>query len=277
MKEIWVPLSGAISQQKKVDTIANNVANANTPGFKRDKITFSEYLTVLEKGNRDIDLPNKEWKPEDFYKSYGSENSFVKVNGSYTVHSQGDLVPTGSPLDLAIHGKGFFEVLTPNGVRYTRKGIFTLSNEGILITKEGYPILSKMDATDLDPKIPIEQQRPPQNRIIRVQSGKLNVTKNGNIFVNNNRAGELSLVEFKDQSSLKKEGHSMFINANLANIITDPSKSNIHQGFIEQSNVNIVGEMSELIKAHRNFESIQRVIKTYDNIAGKSSNELLKF
>ena len=64
MKDLWVPLSGAISQQRKIDTLANNIANANTPGFKKDHLSFKEHLTVLEKGHQDIDLPNKEFKPE---------------------------------------------------------------------------------------------------------------------------------------------------------------------------------------------------------------------
>ena len=83
MKELWVPLSGALAQQKRVETIANNVANANTPAFKRDQAVFKEHLTAYEKGT-DIDLPNKEWAPEDFYRSYGAEKANVKVDGTYT-------------------------------------------------------------------------------------------------------------------------------------------------------------------------------------------------
>ena len=93
MRELWVPLSGAIAQQKQVETIANNVANVNTPGFKRDQVVFKEYLAALEKGadQQGVDLPQKEWKPEDFYRSYNSEDSFVKVDGSFTNHEQGQL------------------------------------------------------------------------------------------------------------------------------------------------------------------------------------------
>lgn len=122
MKNIWVPLSGQIAQQQKVDTIANNIANANTAGFKKDSLTFKEYLVSLDKGSTDINLPNKEFSPDDFYRSEGAENAYVKVDGSYTNFEQGALKPSNNPLDIALNGKGFFEVLTPSGIRFTRKG-----------------------------------------------------------------------------------------------------------------------------------------------------------
>ena len=112
MKNIWVPLSGQIAQQRKVETIANNIANANTAGFKKDRLVFKEHLTALTKGSDDIDLPNKEWSPDDFYRSQGAENAYVKVDGSYTNFEQGDLKPTNNPLDMALFGKGFFSLIS---------------------------------------------------------------------------------------------------------------------------------------------------------------------
>jgi flagellar basal-body rod protein FlgF len=142
LKNIWVPLSGQIAQQRKVETIANNIANANTAGFKKDRLTFKEHLTALDKGLDDVDVPREDWSPNDFYKTQGSQNAHVKVDGSYTVHEQGQLNPTNNPLDFALHGKGFFEVLTPHGVRFTRKGNFAVSKEGELITDSGFKLLS---------------------------------------------------------------------------------------------------------------------------------------
>ena len=101
MKELWVPVSAAISQQQKVDTIANNVANANTPGFKKTDLTFREHLTVLKNGLDDSSLPNKTWSPEDFYATHGKESSFVTTDGSYTNFNQGQVIPTGNIYDLA--------------------------------------------------------------------------------------------------------------------------------------------------------------------------------
>lgn len=277
MKELWVPLSGAIAQQRKVETIANNVANANTPGFKKDQLVFKEYLTQFEKGhNQDIDLPHKEWKPEDFYRSYGAEHAKVKVDGSFTDFQQGQTSPTGNPLDIALKGKGFIEVLTPNGVRYTRKGNLSINPSGLLVTDGGDPILSKLDPA----LIAAGGELPsPNERTIQLpqSAGRLSINFQGELSNSNGKISDLSIVEFNDMHALKKEGNSFYINQDIKNISTSENKTAVYQGFIEQSNVNAIQEMSELIKANRNFESIQRVIKTYDTISGKGVNEIAKF
>ncbi len=273
-----MPLSGAIAQQKNVETIANNVANANTPGFKKDQVVFKEYLAALENSDKQgIDLPEKDWKPEDFYRSYNAEDSFVKVDGTYTIHEQGQLTPTGNFFDNALSGPGFLEVLTPNGVRYSRKGAFSISNDGKLVTDQGFQVLSK-DAPPIagaDGKVNLATN--PEARAITVGAGKFSVSLEGEVFSGGNKVADLALVEFTDVNALKKEGNSLFINPDQKNIKVGDLKTSIHQGFIEQSNVNAVTEMSNLINANRNFESIQRVIKTYDNMSAKAVNEISKF
>ncbi|MBP9681937.1 MAG: flagellar basal-body rod protein FlgF [Bacteriovorax sp.] len=277
MRELWVPLSGAIAQQRNVETIANNVANANTPGFKKDQVVFKEYLTALEKADAQIDLPQKEWKPEDFYRSYNAEDAFVKVDGTYTLHDQGQLSPTGNAFDSALNGAGFFEVLTPNGVRYTRKGNFSINNEGKLVTDQGFLLLSKEapPVAGADGKLVLST--PPESRAIGVGNSKFSINLEGEVFSGANKVADLALVEFIDAHALKKEGNSLFINPDQKNIKIGENKTSVHQGFVEQSNVNAVSEMSSLINANRNFESIQRVIKTYDTMSGKAVNEISKF
>lgn len=279
MRELWVPLSGAIAQQKNVETIANNVANANTPGFKKDQVVFKEYLAALEKPGVDqgIDLPNKEWKPEDFYRSYNAEDSFVKVDGTYTIHEQGQLTPTGNSFDNALNGPGFFEVLTPNGVRFSRKGAFSISNEGKLVTDQGFLVLSKGAPPLAGPDGSLNLVSTPESRAISVGGNKFSISLDGQVFSGNNKVAELALTEFTDIHALKKEGNSLFINPDQKNIKVGDLKTSVHQGFVEQSNVNAVSEMSNLINANRNFESIQRAIKTYDNMSGKAVNEISKF
>jgi flagellar basal-body rod protein FlgG len=274
-----VPLSGAIAQQRNVETIANNVANVNTPGFKRDQVVFKEYLAALEKGGdqQGVDLPQKEWKPEDFYRSYNAEDSFVKVDGSYTVHEQGQLAQTGNFFDNALSGPGFYEVLTPNGVRFSRNGAFSISNDGKLVTDQGFLVLSK-DAPPIataDGKLNLATS--PESRAINIGTGKFSVSLDGEVFNGQNKVGDLALTEFNDIHALRKEGNNLFINPDQKNIKVGESKTSVHQGFVEQSNVNAVGEMSNLINANRNFESIQRVIKTYDTMSGKAVNEISKF
>lgn len=268
MKELWVPLSGAIAQQRKVDTIANNVANANTPGFKKDQLTFREYITTLEKGYDNIDMPNKEWAPADFYRSYGAEHAQVKVDASYTNFEQGQLAPTGNSLDLGLRGEGFLEILTPNGVRFSRRGIMSLNNDGLLVNDSGFPVLSKPSTTGTDP----------QSRTIKIPPATKSVaiTLQGDIFADNENIAKLNVSEFKDINALRKEGNSLFINKDPNNIKQEVATS-VHQGFVEQSNVNSIQEMSDLIKAHRQFESIQNVIKAYDQVSQKGVNEISKF
>lgn len=275
MRELWVPISGAIAQQKKVETIANNVANANTAGFKRDQLVFKEYLTALDKGHDPIDLPNKEFAPRDFYHSYGAESAKVKVDGSYTDHSQGQLTPTGNHFDFGLHGNGFFEVLSPSGIRYTRQGNFTLDSQGRLVTSQGYPVLSKLT----DEQLASQEPPQPEERFITIGNHRPTINLQGEIFVAGNQVNDLSIVEFQDIHALKKQGQNLFINENLSNRIPNNEKNQtaVHQGFIEQSNVNAVREMSDLIKAHRGFESIQRVIQTYDDISSKGVNEISRF
>jgi len=222
-------------------------------------------------------LPHKEWKPDDFYRSYGAEHAHVKIDGSYTNFQQGQLSPTGNLLDIGLQGPGFIEVLTPNGIRYTRRGILTLNPQGLLVTDQGNPVLKSLklpEAKEGEEPAPIPQ---PQDRVIKVPAGRISINLQGEMFANNNAFGKLSVVEFKDAHSLRKEGNSLFVNKHLENIKPELAKTSIHQGFVEQSNVNAVQEMSDLIKANRQFESIQKVIKAYDNIAGKSVNDISRF
>ena len=268
MKDIWVPVSGALAQQKKVEVIANNVANANTPGHKRDNIVFEEYLAALKRST-DINLPNKEWEAEDYYKTNGAEKAQVRIAGTFTDFRNGQLRNTGSQFDMALQGPGFFEILSKNGIRYSRNGIFSLSVDGQLVNSQGDLVLSKQSSS----LVPI----PPKTRAIKLPPGVITVNAQGEIFSNNNKISQLSIVEFKDIHAIKKEDNSYFTNHHPNNLIRNNIKSTVHQGFLEGSNVNAISEMSELIKAHRHFESIQKAIKAYDNMAAKSVNEIIKF
>jgi flagellar basal-body rod protein FlgG len=281
LKNIWVPLSGQIAQQRKVETIANNIANANTAGFKKDQLAFKEHLTALSKGADTIDLPRKEWSPDDFYRTQGGQNSFVKVDGSYTDFEQGALSPTNNPLDMGLFGKGFFEVHTPNGIRFTRQGNFTISKDGELVTNRGYKLLAEIKAGDSqgrDDTASLANENDIKNRVLKLPPGeKVNISREGEIFTSQGKVGVISVVEFKDAHALRKQGHSLFINNAQDNIRRQTGKTTVNQGFIEGSNVNAIKEMSELITAHRHFENIQKAINTYDQISGKVVNDIADF
>jgi len=281
LKGLWVPISAAVAQQRKVETIANNVANANTAGFKKEQLVFREHLTALERGLEDIDLPRGEWQPKDFYHSSGAEHAQVKVDGSWTIHQQGQLSPTGNPLDLGIQGKGFFEVLTPNGVRYTRKGNFTLSKDGYLVTDQGNFVLSKLDqalsSQGGEGSAPSQAPTPMQRRV-RLPKDGVSINNQGDVYAKGGGTlAKLSVVEFKNPQALKKEGGNLFISTDNSNIIQNPGDTKVHQGFLEGSNVNPMLEMAELIKANRHFNSILKAMKAYDAIEARAVNDIAKW
>lgn len=279
MKNIWVPLSGQIAQQRKVETIANNVANANTAGFKRDQVIFKEHLTALTKGVDDIHIPRKEFGPDDFYHTQGGENAAVAVAGTYTIHEQGTIIPTQNPFDIALNGPGLLEVLTPQGVRYTRQGNLSLSADGELVTSHGFKVLMAVEASPAEIRGPAGQSLPkPEERVIKLPANQpLTFTQEGEIFTRQGSLGKLSVVEFADRQALQKEGGTLFINPDEANANRVGVKTMVVQGSVEGSNVNAIEEMGELIKAHRHFESIQKAINSYDSISSKAANDIAKF
>jgi flagellar basal-body rod protein FlgG len=280
MKNIWVPLSGQVAQQRKVETIANNVANANTVGFKKDQLVFKEHLTAFTQGVEDIHIPRKEFSPADFYHSQGAENAMVAVDGSYTIHEQGQFIPTSNPLDVALKGDGFLEVLTPNGVRFTRKGNLSLNRDSEIVTDQGFKVLSALEVTPEAIREPaaINSLPKPEDRVFKVPTNsKLTISLDGEVLTSGGSVGKLSLVEFSDKHALRKEGNSLYLTPDETNILRTDIKTTVNQGFLEGSNVNAIEEMSELIKAHRHFESIQKAINAYDSISGKAANEIGKF
>lgn len=280
MSNIWVSLSGQVAQQRKVETIANNVANANTVGFKKDQLVFKEHLSALTQGVEDIDVPRKEFSPADFYHSQGAENAMVAVDGSFTIFEQGTLIPTNNPLDLGLQGEGFIEVITPNGVRFTRKGNLSLSRDGEIVTDQGYKVLSSLNVSEDNLRDPASVGNFPsaEERILKVPTNtKLTINNEGEILTKDGAVGKISVIEFKDKHALRKEGSSLYITPDESNIVRTNIKTNVNQGFLEGSNVNAIEEMSELIKAHRHFESIQKAINAYDSIQGKAANEVGKF
>lgn len=266
-KGIYTALSGAIAQQNKLDTISNNLANANTPSFKRDRQVFKEYLTAYEKSPDVIQVPKVPASIDSFYHMQGGDKAYVDGAGTFTDFSQGSIKPTGNPLDVAINGKSaFFEINTPQGVRYTRNGAFLINNEGILTTKQGFPVLSRGDG-------------PAESRIIRLQNpGSVQVGMNGTIINGNQPAGRLSVVGFGKPQALRKIGNSMYmLKQTMEAERIDNPQAQLMQGSLEMSNVNVVQEMTEMIKTTRTFESLQKAIQAYDQMNGKLVNDVPKW
>lgn len=262
-KGVYTALSGAIAQSQRLDTIANNIANINTPAFKKDQQVFKEYLTANEKPPSVIQVPRVPASIESFYDMQGGDKSFVDSAGTYTNHSQGSLKSTGNKLDVAIDGKGFFEIATPQGVRYTRVGSFKLDGNGQLVTKDGYPVLKQSgEGADI------------ATRTLKISGeSPVTITDDGEIFDGENLLGKLSVKDFSNKDHLHKIGNSMFgIKSNVTPEITDVAAPSLKQGFIEMSNVNVVQEMTDMITATRVFESTQKAISAYDSMSDKLVN-----
>lgn len=264
-KGIYTAVSGAVAHSKKLDTIANNIANANTPGFKRDQQIFKEYLTAYEKQPEVIESPKIPASIDSFYPINGGDKSFVDVNGTSTSFSQGALKVTGNAMDLGLEGDAFLEVMTPAGVRMTRNGHFTLNADGVVVNKQGYPLLLEGD-----------EGQAVEDRYIRVDDQKdFTVTVKGDVFINGANQGRLSLRTATEKDALHKQGNSLFtIRENFDNQIVTATNYKVHQGSYEQSNVNVVKEMTEMINATRIFESTQKAIQAYDQMNQKLTSEV---
>jgi flagellar basal-body rod protein FlgG len=175
---------------------------------------------------------------------------------SATLFQQGDLQSTRNDLDLAIEGEGFFKVKTPAGIRYTRNGSMRLNPDGVLVDSKGQPVLGR-------------------GREITLQGGHITVDKDGTIWTDGKSQEKIDLVSFKDLRGLKKEGGNLFRNEGEQEEI-EPTQSQIHQGILEQSNVNPMEEMVRMIDALRSFESCHKVIQVEDELNGRAVNELAR-
>lgn len=270
-KPLWPAVSGAIARDQQIEVISNNLANVNTNGFKRDDITFKEYLSKNEKMD-DIaeDIPRSPIKDKDLYPLDGRDQSFVVVNGTQTKFTAGALKVTDNPLDIALNGPGFFEISTPSGIRYTKSGSFRISPEGKLITSEGFPLLTKGaegEAADA------------AGREISTadHDGALHVNDRGEVYMGDEKIGHISIVEFANLNSIRKIGSNNFENKDPAK---NPAQAAVNtfakQGMVEASNVNPVQEISNLIRANRMFEQDLKAMKTVNEMLSKEVNDIGK-
>lgn len=263
-KGIYAALSGAMAQSQRLDTIANNLANADTTGFKKDGQIFSEYVTANEKYPNTLTVPRVTATIDSFYDMQGADRSYVDSKGTFSDLSQGALKNTGNNLDVAIEGNGFFEVQTPSGVQLTRNGAFKLDSQGRLVNSEGFPIL-KAGAG------------PAAGRTIQLTNNNVTIGYTGEMFDGANPIGKLSVVTVDNQDALQKVGSTLYTLKPNFNLTTHPaSEFKLHQGFLEMSNVNVVDEMTKMIQASRTFEADRNAIRAFDQMDDKLVNVVPK-
>lgn len=258
MRSLSIAASGMLAQQTNVDVISNNIANMNTTGFKRQRAEFQDLLYQMEarpgaaSGGPDARAPS------------GIQiGSGVKTGAIYRVDIQGALAQTGNRYDVAIQGRGYFPVTLPSGeTAYTRDGSFQLSDQGELVTAQGYPV---------QPGITV-----PNNAV------DVSISKTGEVQVKTadsvelQTVGQLQLATFINDAGLEAKGDNLLAEtpasgqANLANP-GEPGFGTVTQGFVEGSNVNPVEEITALISAQRAYEMNSRIVKTVDEMLATSS------
>jgi len=233
-------LSGAVAREQAMGNLASNLANVNTTGFKRDRISFAAILRGSEQTSETRGI------------------NYARIRKIGTDFNQGGLQPTGRPLDVAIDGPGFFKVQKNNQIFYTRVGHLMLDANGLVKTEDGLNVLGAGDA-------PIT---------IDTSAGKdIVIAESGDISVNGVLAdGKLQVFAIDDPDKLTKAGHS--INTLEAGAADQPLENyRVLQGNLEGSNVNMMEEMAAMIATQRSFEAHSKVIESYSKL-GERLDEL---
>lgn len=260
MKALSTAATGMLAQQMNVEVISNNIANINTTSFKRSRAEFQDLLyQTVERVGSNTSAENTV-APAGIQVGVG-----VRAAGVYRITEQGPLQNTGNPLDLAINGRGFFEVQLPNGILgYSRAGSFQIDQNGLLVTNDGFQLV---------PAITI----PPNATSVNInEQGSVDVFLPGQPDPAN--VGQINLSMFPNEVGLEAVGNNQF-QATQASGQAVPAlpgvdgRGAIFQGFLENSNVNAVQEISNLITAQRSYELNSQVIQAADEMLN-TANQL---
>lgn len=246
IKGIYTSASGMLSTQRRLDIISNNLANANTSGYKKEsavKESFPEMVMQKIEGNSREEI--------------GELGTGVRLEQSYTDFSMGSKRRTGNQLDMAIKGDGFFAVETPTGQKYTKNGNFSLNRDGQIITQQGYPVLG-------------ENGEPIQT----IEGRDINIDQDGQVYLGELEADSIQVVDFANREELVKSGENLFTyNGDQADI-QQTEDYQLLQGYLEGSNVNTVREMTKMIEVNRLYQAQQRVMKKADSTLDKAVNQV---
>ena len=253
---MYSALFGALSNEHRMNSIANNLSNVNTSGYKRDTLAFKD--TFISFAHDQIMEPimnvrSKKLFPEPIHVAK------PRLALSLTDFSQGSLKMTGAPLDVGISGEGFFKIQTPDGEFYSRNGKFNRTTEGQLVTEQGWPVLG-------------------EGGPITLLQGEVEINGTGQVYSGGQLVGQLQLVTVDNLSALEKRGRNLYqvrdgVNAQEQPV---PAGTSVQQGFLEASNVNVVSEMVNMIEAQRQFEAYTKVMKTTDDVDRKAYQQVAK-
>ena len=250
LEGLYVSGSSMLARATRQDIIANNIANTNVPGFKRDGLFLKELGEARRKGSGGHPV----WR----------EN---RVSGAYVDFEQGAMRQTNSSLNFAIQGPGFFQVRTPQGDMYTRNGEFSLNKEGVLVTNLGQAVLDD------------------SGQEIKVEGDDFSVNEEGEILENGDVVGTLAIHDFEKDvdgyyqdpdgiSRLERKPNGFFLPIPGVNQVQKTSETRVLQGFIEQSNTDPIIQMVDMVELFRSYEADQRVIRAQDDTLNKAVNEV---
>lgn len=250
---IYPILSGALAHERRMQVFANNMANVNTSGFKQDEEAFKAVFPRPHAAIPGIGH-GAGLAQQIMVKPLGAaERVYAAPHLMKTTFEPGRIKLTGNPLDLAIQGQGneFFEVKTPQGLRYSRNGMFSLDQQRRLVNNLGYPVMGAKGE-------------------ITIPVGKLDITSQGEIKVDDKPVGRIRIVEFPEDQMPQKSTEGLFISEKGA-VAKNPQ---VQSGHIEESNVSAIGEMVKMIQGMRSYESAQKLMQAFDRLAEKAIQDV---
>ncbi len=218
---MYSALAGDINLLDKLSVVANNLANINTVGFKKDRMSFEK---VLDNAGNPAGGG-----------SVLTDDTIIAKENVYTDYTTGPIKHTGNVFHMALDGDGFFAVTTPQGTAYTRQGNFQRNKDGRLTTIDGYVVQGKGGGP------------------ISIPGGKMDVDKAGNVFVDGSSVGSINVVDFQKPYQLRKAGNALFLPSNPQDAPQPAQKASVLQGYIEDSNVSAIVEMTQIIDCNRGF------------------------
>lgn len=262
VKGLYTAHTGMIQEQRRLDILSNNLANADTNGYKKEGTTsqtFADELAIKIKDTSSYALPRK----------LGVISMGVHVGETYTDYSQGNFKVTDNETDIALNGDGFFAIAYTDkqgntSVKYTRDGAFTVNTEGYLVTKDGDYVLNMTGAMNGDPA--------EGNRIRLDPNAHIVINEFGQIYQNDQLVAELGFVDFEDYNYLQKFGENLYDLVDGGVRVASDAK--VDQGCIEGANVNIVSEMVDMITISRAYQAGQKVINAIDETLDKAVNNV---
>lgn len=286
VRGIFTAASGMIAQQHRLDAISNNLANADTIGYKRDVSVHKAFPGLLLRRMSDDGVVQFPYRHDplgsiDNAPVVGRLGMGVEQNEVYTIFEQGAVQETNNPFDTALEGEGFFVVDTPYGERLTRNGSFTLGPEGMLVTQQGYPVLGDNDQ-------PIELKL---NNFVIDEDGRIFANERflddperlvemlENRWEDTIEVGRLRIVSADETRYLRKSGENLYRTTDEsgeAYDLLDEARPKVIQGFLETANVNPVVEMTQMIEVNRAYEANQKVVQSQDQSTSRLITEIMR-